>query len=98
MLVHGVLGGVGSMAAQLARWADATVVGTVRRGADLQRMDPTWVTTAVALDSPDAVERIRALAPDGVDRVVEVSLSDNADLDVADLDVAVLAVGGVLAA
>ena len=61
-------------------------------------MDPTWVATAVALDSPDAVERIRALAPDGVDRVVEVSLSDNADLDVADLDAAVLAVGGVLAA
>ena len=93
LLVHGVRGGVGSLAAQLARWAGGTVVGTVRRGTDLDRVDPAWVSHAVALDAPDAVERIRALAPDGVDRVVEVSLSDNADLDVA-----VLAVGGVLAA
>jgi NADPH:quinone reductase len=29
VLVHGVLGGVGSLAAQLARWGGATVIGTV---------------------------------------------------------------------
>jgi NADPH2:quinone reductase len=93
LLVHGVLGGVGSMAAQLAAWAGATVIGTVRRGADLERVDPASAPHAVALDDSDVVERVRAIAPDGVDRVVEVSLSDNADLDAA-----VLAVGGVLAA
>src|SRR4051795_2872879 len=43
MLVHGVLGGVGSMAAQLARWGGATVIGTVRRAGDLERVDPGWV-------------------------------------------------------
>jgi NADPH2:quinone reductase len=81
VLVHGVLGGVGSLAAQLARWGGATVVGTVRRGADLDRVDPAVVPHAVALDSGDPVARIRAHAPDGVHRVVEVSLSANADLD-----------------
>src|SRR4249919_1160877 len=37
VLVHGVLGGVGALAAQLARWGGANVIGTVRRGNDLQR-------------------------------------------------------------
>ncbi len=91
VLVHGVLGGVGSLAAQLARWGGATVIGTVRRTADLDHVDRA-VAHAVALDTSDAVDRIRAHAPGGVDRVVEVSLSDNADLDVQ-----VLAVGGVIA-
>lgn len=34
ILVHGVLGGVGSLAAQLAHWAGATVIATVRRTTD----------------------------------------------------------------
>ena len=37
----------------------------------------------VALDQPDPAEQIRAHAPDGVDRVVDVSFSDNVDLDAA---------------
>src|SRR5438309_1628303 len=51
------------------------VVGTVRHTADVAGV-PT-----VALDAPDAAARIRELAPDGVDRIVEVALSVNADLD-----------------
>ncbi len=39
ILVQGVLGGVGLLAAQLARWGGATVLGTVRRSADLDRVD-----------------------------------------------------------
>ena|SRR5436309_2774569 len=39
VLVHGVLGGVGSLAAQLAAWRGATVIGTVRRSSDLSRVD-----------------------------------------------------------
>jgi NADPH2:quinone reductase len=93
VLVHGVLGGVGSLAARLARRGGATVIGTVRRTADLDRVDRSAVVHAVALDAPDVVEQIRAHASDGVDRVVEVSLSDNADLDMQ-----VLAIGGVIAA
>ncbi|MET9911007.1 NADPH:quinone reductase [Streptomyces sp. NPDC006476] len=81
VLVNGVLGGVGSLAARLARWGGATVIGTVRRGTELDRIDPAVVSHAVALDSGDPAAAIRAHAPDGVDRIVEVALSDNADLD-----------------
>jgi NADPH2:quinone reductase len=93
VLVNGVLGGVGSLAAQLARWGGATVIGTVRRGTELDRIDPTVISHAVALDSDDPAAAIRSHAPDGVDRIVEVALSDNADLDDA-----VAANGAVIAA
>ncbi|MGW3649181.1 NADPH:quinone reductase [Streptomyces sp. NPDC000878] len=81
VLVHGVLGGVGSIAAQLAHWGGAIVIGTVRRGGDLDQVDPAVVSHAVALDTADPAAAIRAYAPGGVHRVVEVSLSANADLD-----------------
>lgn len=83
VLVHGVLGGVGSLAARLARWGGATVIGTVRRGSDLDRVDAAAISRTVALDQEDPAGAVRAHAPDGVDRVIEVSLSDNADLDAA---------------
>jgi len=82
VLVHGVLGGVGRMAAQLAAWGGATVVGTVRRAEDLT-VAPQAVRHAVALDVVDPVGEIRTHAPEGVDRVVEVAFSDNVDLDAA---------------
>jgi NADPH2:quinone reductase len=81
VLVHGVLGGVGSLAAQLARWSGATVIGTVRRSGDLDGVDPAIVSHAVALDTDDPAVAIRSYAPGGVHRVIEVSLSANADLD-----------------
>jgi NADPH2:quinone reductase len=80
VLVHGVLGAVGSFAAQLARWGGATVIGSVRRGGDINAM-PRFLDRVVALDAPDVVARIRALAPSGVDRIIEVALSDNINLD-----------------
>jgi NADPH2:quinone reductase len=82
ILVQGVLGAVGLMAAQLARWGGATVIGTVRRAGDLDQVDAS-LAHAVALDDREPAEAIRALAPDGVQRIVEVSFSDNADLDAA---------------
>jgi NADPH:quinone reductase len=93
VLVHGVLGGVGSLAAQLARWGGARVLATVRRDADLAQVDTAVVSHAVALDQEDPAAAIRAYAPEGVHRIVEVSLSDNADLDNA-----VIANGAVIAA
>jgi NADPH2:quinone reductase len=83
VLVHGVLGGVGSCAAQLAAWGGARVIGTVRRSDDLKRVDLGAVAQVVALDEPDPAAAIRAHAPDGVDRIVEVAFSDNVDLDAA---------------
>ena len=83
VLVHGVLGGVGSVAAQLAGWGGATVIGTVRRHGDLEQARRAGVPHVVALDDPDPAAAIRAQAPQGVDRIVEVSFSDNVDLDAA---------------
>jgi NADPH:quinone reductase len=81
VVVHGVLGSVGSLAAQLAHWGGATVIGTVVRAADLDRVDASLVSLAVALENPDAASVIRDFVPSGVHRVVEVDLADNADFD-----------------
>jgi len=83
VLVHGLLGGVGALAAQLARWGGADVIGTVRREADVPLVPALTATRVVALDGADPVEAVRGLAPHGVDRVIEVSFSDNVDLDAA---------------
>jgi NADPH2:quinone reductase len=83
VLVQGVLGAVGSLAAQLARWGGATVIGTVTRSSDLERVDTSVVSHVVALDQSNPSAAIREQAPAGVDRIVEVALSDNADLDAA---------------
>jgi NADPH2:quinone reductase len=82
VLVHGVLGGMGALAAQLAVWGGATVIATVRRHRDLEQVTVPGAPV-VALDDADPAAAIRAHAPDGVDRIIEVSFSDNIDLDAA---------------
>jgi NADPH:quinone reductase len=91
VLVHGVRGAVSSMAAQLARWGGATVIGTVRTDAEIGLVSEEVADHVVSLqsgpDGPDGPDgtaaAIRHLAPEGVDRVVEVALSANVDLDAA---------------
>jgi NADPH:quinone reductase len=83
VLVHGVLGSVSSLAAQLARWGGATVIGTVTRSGDLEKADSSAVSHLVALDGTDPAAAIREHAPDGVDRIVDVAFADNADLAAA---------------
>lgn len=98
VLVHGVLGAVGLLAAQLASWpglvgwGGATVIGTVRRTADLGSVPSRFVTHAVALDD-DPVREVRRIAPSGVHRIIEVALSANADFDAE-----VAALGATIAA
>jgi NADPH2:quinone reductase len=92
VLVQGVRGAVGSMAAQLARWRGATVIGTVRTGQEIAAVGQSVADHVVALDD-DPAEAVLALAPDGVDRVVEVAFSANLDLDLK-----VCRVGAVIAA
>jgi len=82
VVVHGVLGAVGSLAAQLARWKGATVIGTVRRRADLDCVRAVGIDSAVPLDAPDAADRLRDLAGDTVDRIIDVAFGDNIDLNV----------------
>jgi NADPH:quinone reductase len=81
VLVHGALGAVGALAAQLAHHAGATVIATVRRTADLAALIGPIAERAVALDRPDPASAIREHAPEGVHRIVEVAFSDNVDLD-----------------
>ena len=92
ILVQGVLGAVGSVAAQLARWGGATVIGTVVRESDLDQVDGA-VAHALALSQAQPQDAIRAHAPEGVHRIIEVSFSENVDLDAA-----VAAPDGVIAA
>jgi NADPH2:quinone reductase len=82
VLVQGVLGAVGSVAAQLARWGGATVIGTVTLERDLDQVSGA-VAHAVALNQTQPTEAILAYAPKGVHRIIEVAFSDNADLDAA---------------
>jgi NADPH:quinone reductase len=84
VLVHGARGAVGSLAAQLARWNGAMVIGTVRTDAEVGAVGKDIADHVVSLQSgPAAAAAIRELSPEGVDRVVEVALSANADLDAA---------------
>jgi NADPH:quinone reductase-like Zn-dependent oxidoreductase len=53
VLVHAVLGGVGALAGQLVPGGDATVIGTVRKHADLARVNTVAVAHSVALDEGD---------------------------------------------
>jgi NADPH2:quinone reductase len=83
ILVHGVLGGVASLAAQLAGWAGATVIGTVRQTSDLSEVTHPSIAHRIAVDQADPASAIRDAAGGGVDRIIEVAFSDNVDLDAA---------------
>jgi NADPH2:quinone reductase len=81
VLVQGAAGSVGLCAVALARHAGARVIGTVRSGSD----EPTARNAGaqeVIVSSSDLVSRVKALAPDGVDHIVEVAFGDNIDADV----------------
>ena len=64
VLVHSAAGGVGQL---LAQQAGARVIGSVSRDAKAERTRADEVLTR----GPGFVERLRALAPDGVDLVLE---------------------------
>src|SRR2546429_6381391 len=70
IVVQGVLGAVGSLPAQLARWGGATVIGTVVHKSDLDQVDGA-VAHAVALDQTQPAKAIRAHAPRGVHPIIE---------------------------
>ncbi|WP_261554517.1 NADP-dependent oxidoreductase [Frankia tisae] len=69
LLITGVGGGVGVAAAQIARHAGLTVVGTASAGKkDLaESLGVVWVEPG-----PGVVERVRAVAPQGVDAVYDL--------------------------
>ena len=92
VLVAGGAGAVGNAAIQLARWAGATVVTTVSGPEKAALAKAAGAHHVVDYRAEDAAAAIRALAPAGVELVVEVATATNAALDLA-----VLATGGAVA-
>ena len=93
VLVAGGAGAVGHAAIQLARWAGARVISTVSSDQKAGLARAAGADHVVNYRSSDSRKEILALAPDGVDMVVEVAAAANAGLDEA-----VLAANGVVAA
>ncbi|KQC39918.1 NADP-dependent oxidoreductase [Frankia sp. ACN1ag] len=69
LLITGVGGGVGVAAAQIARHAGLTVVGTASAGKKdlVESLGVAWVEPG-----PGVVDRVRAVAPQGVDAVYDL--------------------------
>jgi NADPH:quinone reductase len=92
VLVAGGAGAVGNAAIQLAAWAGATVLTTVSSPAKATLARAAGAHHVIDYRAEDVVARVRAIVPDGVDVVVEVSPAVNLPIDLQ-----VLATGGALA-
>ncbi|NKZ03010.1 NADP-dependent oxidoreductase [Actinomadura latina] len=77
LLVHAAAGGVGTVAVQLARIAGATVIGTAREANHeyLRSLGAIPVAYGDGLE-----ERVRAVAPDGVDAALDGAGGDALDV------------------
>jgi NADPH:quinone reductase len=91
VLVQGGAGAVGACAVQLAHQAGARVIATCRSESDREIASRAGANE-VLLIGDKLVERIRAIAPDGVHHVVEVAFGANIKTDTE-----VLALGGSIA-
>jgi NADPH:quinone reductase len=83
VLVHGGAGAVGHFAIELARAGGATVISTVSGPEKGALATSAGAHHVVNYRTDDPAGQIRALAPDGVDRIIEVNLASNLDLDLA---------------
>jgi NADPH:quinone reductase len=81
VLVQGAAGAVGLCAVQLARRAGAHVIGTVRSSAEEATAANAGAHQVVHNDSA-LVASVRALAPVGIDHIVEVAFAANILADV----------------
>ena len=91
VLVHGGAGAVGHAAIQLARRAGAHVISTVSNATKGALAADAGAHVVVDYTADGATEAIRSAARAGVDRIIEVDLTRNLDLDVA-----VMVPGGVI--
>ena len=83
VLVAGGAGAVGNAAVQLARWAGATVIATVSSDAKAQLAAAAGAHHVFNYKDVAVAEQVRAVAPEGVDVIVEVAAGANAELDLA---------------
>lgn len=91
VLVQGGAGAVGATAIQLAHQAGARVIATVRRESD-KEIAERMGADEVVLFGENLARQIKALAPEGVDHIVEVAFGTNIFTDVE-----ILAQGGSIA-
>ncbi|HEV8582763.1 MAG TPA: zinc-binding dehydrogenase [Thermoanaerobaculia bacterium] len=89
--MQGGAGAVSLCAIQLARRAGAHVLATVRSSSD-EPIAKDAGAHEVLHSGEDLVERVRAIAPDGVDHIVEVAFAANLATDIE-----LLASGGSIA-
>ena len=82
VLVAGGAGAVGHFAIELAKWAGARVVTTVSNKEKAELAAAAGADLVVNYTDPDALDQIRAFAP-RMDRIVEVALGPNLQLDLA---------------
>ena len=92
VLVQGAAGAVGLCAVQLARSAGAHVIGTIRSPAE-QETARNAGAHEVILNDAELPARIKAIAPDGIDHIVEVAFGANIERDIE-----LLKMGGSVAA
>jgi NADPH2:quinone reductase len=92
VLVAGGAGAVGNAAIQLARWAGATVLTTVSSVEKARLARAAGAEHVINYHTDDAASMVRAVAPDGVDIIVELAPGANEELDHS-----VLARAGVIA-
>lgn len=80
VLVTGGAGAVGHAAIQLARWAGATVITTISSAEKAALATAAGAQHTVDYTAADPAAAIRAVAPEGVDIVVDVDIIRNVDL------------------
>ena len=77
VLVTGGGGAVGNAAIQLGVMLGATVIATASTPEKIQAAKAAGAHHVFDYRQPDLVENIRRVAPDGVDRIVEVAIGEN---------------------
>lgn len=82
VLVAGGAGAVGHYAIELAKQAGASVIATVSSAAKGRLARAAGADLVVNYRETDAIDRVKAFSPH-VDRIVEVALGANLDLDLA---------------
>ena len=82
VLVAGGAGAVGHFAIELAKRAGARVITTVSSSEKAALAEKAGADLVVNYRSPDAADQVKAFAP-AVDRVIEVALGANLELDLA---------------
>jgi NADPH2:quinone reductase len=81
VLVAGGAGAVGNAAIQLARWSDATVITTVSSPQKGHLAARAGADHVIDYTQQDVAAEVLAIAPDGVNTIVEVSPAVNASID-----------------